>query len=92
LLGEIALAQRQWAEAAGALHEALAVAQAIGNPTQLWKSHVALARLASAMAKPDDASRALQAAREVVAALTTRVRHPELAALLREHVVPPAAI
>jgi hypothetical protein len=44
------------------------------------------------VAKPDDASRALQAAREVVAALTTRVRHPELAALLREHVVPPAAI
>ena len=42
LMGEIALARRQWDEAERALQQALTIAQAIGNPTQLWKTHLAL--------------------------------------------------
>jgi tetratricopeptide (TPR) repeat protein len=45
LQGEIALARRQWDEAEQALRRALEIAQAIGNPPQLWKTHVALGRL-----------------------------------------------
>jgi predicted ATPase len=38
LKGESALARGQWDEAEGMLRQALALAQAIGNPTQLWKT------------------------------------------------------
>jgi hypothetical protein len=45
LLGEIALARRQWDEAEGWLQQTLTLAQTVGNPTQLWKTHLALGRL-----------------------------------------------
>src|SRR5262249_39103839 len=45
LAGEIATARRQWDEAAQALRRALDIAEAIGNPTQLWKTHMAWGRL-----------------------------------------------
>jgi tetratricopeptide (TPR) repeat protein len=38
LKGESALARGQWDEAEGMLRQALALAQVIGNPTQLWKT------------------------------------------------------
>ena len=45
LKGEIALVGHQWAEAEAAMHQALTIAQAIRNPTQLWKPHLTLGRL-----------------------------------------------
>src|SRR5262245_16160587 len=63
LLGEIARIRRVWDDADRALREAAAVAELIGNPTQLWQTHAAVARLCSDRARPDDARRAYEAAR-----------------------------
>lgn len=82
LLGEIALNRRQWEEAERALGEALSIAQAIGNPTQLWKTHVALGQLHDAMKRPDAARGAYAAAREVINGMRNRLEHPELKACL----------
>jgi class 3 adenylate cyclase/tetratricopeptide (TPR) repeat protein len=82
LKGEIALARRQWDEAENALRQALSVAEAIGNPTQLWKSHVALGRLYADIKKPELAQQAFQAAREVIDRIKRSVQHPGLRASL----------
>ena len=37
LRGEIAVVRRQWDEAESAFRRAMTIAQAIGNPTLLWK-------------------------------------------------------
>jgi tetratricopeptide (TPR) repeat protein len=66
LMGETALARRQWDEAAGWLQQALTLAQAVGNPTQLWKTHLALGRLHAEARQPEPARQAYQAAREVI--------------------------
>src|SRR5262249_56005654 len=42
LAGEIASAARRWDEAERALNEARTIAEAIGNPTQLWRTYAAL--------------------------------------------------
>src|SRR3989454_2261463 len=52
LRGEIALARRQWDDAAAALTQALGIAQTIGNPTQLWRTYDALTRLHDARRDP----------------------------------------
>ena len=44
LAGEVACAARRWDDAEHALGEARAIAEAIGNPTQLWRTYAALAR------------------------------------------------
>ena len=66
LRGEISLASRSWDEAEGNLHQAHTIAQALANPTQLWKTHAALGRLYAALRKPEAARSAHQAAREVL--------------------------
>ena len=43
LAGATACAARRWDEAGRALHEARTIAEAIGNPTQLWRTYGALA-------------------------------------------------
>jgi DNA-binding NtrC family response regulator/tetratricopeptide (TPR) repeat protein len=43
LAGQTACAAGRWEEAGRALHEAQAIAEAIGNPTQLWRTYGALA-------------------------------------------------
>ena len=82
LQGEIALTRRQWNEAAGWLQQARTLAQAVGNPTQLWKTHLALGRLHAAAKRPEQARQAYQAAREVIEQVKARVQHPELGASL----------
>ncbi|HEY7220727.1 MAG TPA: adenylate/guanylate cyclase domain-containing protein [Candidatus Binatia bacterium] len=82
LRGEIALSCRQWDEAENAFRQALAIAQAIGNPTQLWKSHTALGGLYSDTKKPEFAQRAFQAAREVIDHMKATVQDPGLRASL----------
>jgi len=78
LRGEIAMAGRQWDEAEEALLQALAVAQMIGNPPQLWKTHAALGRLSTERNKPDAAHQAYQAARLVIEGIKGRLRSPDL--------------
>jgi class 3 adenylate cyclase/tetratricopeptide (TPR) repeat protein len=82
LKGEIALARRQWDEAEDALGQALSIARAIGNPTQLWKSHAALGRLYSDTKRPELAHQAFTAARGVIDHMKASVQHPALRASL----------
>lgn len=78
LKGEIALFHRQWEETQRWLQQALVIAEEVGNPTQLWKTHFALGRLHTAMNQPDKARQRYQAAREVVDRMKAHVQHPEL--------------
>jgi hypothetical protein len=78
LRGEIAIARRQWGDAAMALHEALGGAHGVGNPTQLWKTHVALARLHMERGEITEAEAARTAAHAVVAAVSNAVHDAEL--------------
>ena len=80
LRGEIALARRQRDEAEEAIRRALTIAEAISNPTQLWKTHVALGRLHAETNRPEAARQAYQAARAVLDGVKGRLRHPELRA------------
>ena len=82
LMGEIALAGGQWDEAEGALRQALTIAQVIGNPTQLWKTHLALGRLHAATRKPEAAQQAYGAARAVIERIKGSLRDPGLRASL----------
>jgi class 3 adenylate cyclase/tetratricopeptide (TPR) repeat protein len=82
LKGEIALARRQWDEAEGLLRQALTIAQAIGNPTQLWRTHLALGRLYAASKKPEPARQAYQSARDVIDRVKASLQHPGLRASL----------
>jgi tetratricopeptide (TPR) repeat protein len=82
LKGEIALAQRQWDEAGSALGQALTIAQAIGNPTQLWKTHLALGRFYTGNKKPESAERAFHAGREVIDRIKDRLQSATLRASL----------
>jgi hypothetical protein len=79
LRGEIAMASRAWDEAETALRQALATAEVLGNPTQLWKTHAAIGRLWTDLHKPDAAWTAFRAAREVLDRVKTGLGDPALA-------------
>jgi class 3 adenylate cyclase/tetratricopeptide (TPR) repeat protein len=78
LRGETARARRQWDEAAGWLQQALTLAQTIGNPTQLWKTHLALGHLHAGARRPEQARQAYQDARAVIEQVKANVQNPEL--------------
>jgi tetratricopeptide (TPR) repeat protein len=78
LVGEAAAARRRWDDAEQALGDALAVAQAIGEPRQTWKTRVALARLDQARGRPDAAQRHYHAARELIELILAGVHDPGL--------------
>ncbi|HXJ78413.1 MAG TPA: adenylate/guanylate cyclase domain-containing protein [Candidatus Methylomirabilis sp.] len=78
LAGEAAAACRRWDDAERALGDALAVAQAIGEPRQTWKTRVALARLDQARGRPDGAYRHYHAASELVERILAGVHEPGL--------------
>ena len=80
LRGDLALARGQWEDAEHALRQALAVAESIGNPTQLWKTHAALGRLGDEWQRPNLARGEWQAAREVIDRVLDSLRHPGLRA------------
>jgi tetratricopeptide (TPR) repeat protein len=82
LKGEIALVRRQWDEAEGVLRQALTIAEAIGNPTQLWRTHLALGRLHAATQKPERARQAYRSAREVIDRVKASLQNPGLRASL----------
>lgn len=66
LVGEIARSRRRWDDAEQALGRALAIAEQIGNPPQLWMTHAALARLAHERGRTDAHRSACAAARSVI--------------------------
>ena len=78
LRGEIALARRQWDDAASALKQTLDIARPLANPTQLWRTYDALTRLHDARREPDAARRAATAAREVLDTIKNGLRDERL--------------
>jgi tetratricopeptide (TPR) repeat protein len=82
LQGEIALARQQRDEAEGWLRQALALAQVVGNPTQLWKTHLALGRLHAENQHPEQERQEYGAAREVLDRLREGLQEPGLRASL----------
>jgi tetratricopeptide (TPR) repeat protein len=78
LSGSIACAARRWDEAHGALHEALAVAKAIRNPTQLWRTNAALGQYHAQRRQKDAARSAYKAARGVIDSLLVGLSTPQL--------------
>jgi class 3 adenylate cyclase/tetratricopeptide (TPR) repeat protein len=82
LQGEIALARQQRDEAAGWLRQALALAQVVGNPTQLWKTHLALGRLHAETQRPEQERQEYGAAHEVIDRLRESLQEPGLRASL----------
>jgi class 3 adenylate cyclase/tetratricopeptide (TPR) repeat protein len=82
LQGEIALARQQRDEAVGWLRQAQALAQVVGNPTQLWKTHLALGRLHAENQHPEQERQEYGAAREVLDRLWEGLQEPGLRASL----------
>jgi tetratricopeptide (TPR) repeat protein len=80
LRGGIALARRQWDDAASALNQALEIARPLGNPTQLWRAYEALTRLHDARREPDAARASAAAARAVLEGIRGRLRDDRLRA------------
>jgi tetratricopeptide (TPR) repeat protein len=78
LQGEIALARRQWAEADTALRAALESAKAIGNPPQLWKTHLVIGRFHDELGRVEAARHAYRAARDVIEHVKANLRNTDL--------------
>lgn len=58
------------------------MAEAIGNPPQLWKTHAALGQLYTDLRRPDATRRAREAARAVIERVRTGLRDERLRASL----------
>jgi uncharacterized protein HemY len=78
LQGEIALARRQWDEANTALRTALDSAEAIGNPPQLWKTHLAIGRFHAELGRVEAARQACRSARDVIEHVKANLRNTDL--------------
>jgi DNA-binding NtrC family response regulator/tetratricopeptide (TPR) repeat protein len=82
LAGEVAREARKWDVAERALREALRMAEAIGNPTQLWRTHAALAHLHVERGQEELAQRAARSAIDVVDSVLARLPDHALRASL----------
>ncbi len=80
LTGEVASAGHRWQEAEHALGEARKIAETIGNPTQLWRTHATLARLHAAQGREDAARRAAGDAARVIDGVLGGLSDPRLRA------------
>jgi hypothetical protein len=69
-------------DAGQAFREALAVAEFIGNPTQLWLTHVALGRLHAERHSPNAAREAYAAARRIIEQTRAGLQNADLRASL----------
>ena len=78
LKGQIACARRQWDKAEEWLRQALPLAQAIGNPTQLWQTYLALGGFSTQAKRPDPARQAYRAARDVIDHIKASLQTPAL--------------
>jgi class 3 adenylate cyclase/tetratricopeptide (TPR) repeat protein len=78
LTGEIATTRRQWDTAEKALRRALEIAQAIHNPTQLWRTQVAWGRLLAETGRRTEAHAAYVSAAAVIEGIRSGLRTPAL--------------
>jgi class 3 adenylate cyclase/tetratricopeptide (TPR) repeat protein len=91
LQAEVEFARKDFDAARHHLGQALALSLKIGQPTEIWKTHEALARLHLELGQSQLADRACRAALEVLENLRARTQDPDLRAALgaspyREHV------
>jgi tetratricopeptide (TPR) repeat protein len=82
LKGESALAYCQWDETHRWLHQALTLAHEVGNPTQLWKTYVALGHFHRTVKRPEQARQGYHAARVVIDRIKGNLQSAELRACL----------
>jgi tetratricopeptide (TPR) repeat protein len=82
LRGEIALVRGQWEDAERALRQALTLAKALRNPTQCWRTYLAIGRLYRESKRAEASRRAYGAARQVIAGITANLQDPGLRASL----------
>jgi tetratricopeptide (TPR) repeat protein len=80
LEGEIARVRKEWKEAEYHLGQALDLARAIGNPPQLWKTHEAFGRLFEESGRQELASKAFNAAGQVIDKVESSLQNRELKA------------
>jgi len=78
LKGEIAKARLQWEDAEIALRKSLTFAKRISNPTQLWKTQLALGELYQDMSRTDAARACFAQSRTVIDGIGRSLRAPEL--------------
>jgi class 3 adenylate cyclase/tetratricopeptide (TPR) repeat protein len=78
LKGEIAKARLRWEDAEECLKTALDFAQRVGNPTQLWKTHLAVGQLYRDTRRIDAARASLTAVRKVIGGIGQSLQTPEL--------------
>jgi class 3 adenylate cyclase/tetratricopeptide (TPR) repeat protein len=78
LKGEIAKARLDWEGAEEALCKAVNLAKQVGNPTQLWKTHLALGELYHDTQRTDAARTSFAAARNVLDRIGGSLQTPEL--------------
>jgi class 3 adenylate cyclase/tetratricopeptide (TPR) repeat protein len=84
LKGEIAMARTNWEDAEAALGKALAFAERTGNPTQLWKTHLALGRLYKETQRVDQGRNSTKAASVILDSIGQKLQNPELQAGFNE--------
>lgn len=75
---QLLMAQSQLEEAGQELSIALEVAQRIGNPTQLWKTHAAFGDLRMAQERPGEAQKSYGEAIEVIQQIAAGLDDQEL--------------
>ena len=78
LRGQALLARGGLAEAERELMHALELAREVGNPPQLWKTHVALGDLRTAQGQPDEARASYGAALAVIEGVAAGLEDAEL--------------
>jgi tetratricopeptide (TPR) repeat protein len=78
LRGQVFLAQGKLVEAEKELATALEIAQQIGNPPQLWKTHAALGDLREAQVRPEDARQSYRNALAVIEGVAARLSDESL--------------
>jgi tetratricopeptide (TPR) repeat protein len=78
LRGQVFLAQGKQVEAEKELAPALEIAQRVGNPPQLWKTHAALGDLRQSQGRPEDARQAYRGALAVIEGVAARLSDESL--------------
>lgn len=76
--GEIAVARKHYIEADAAFQKALGIAQAISNPTQLWRTFFAMGNYHIEVGQHEKAQGSYRAARDVIEGIKAGLQNSNL--------------